>query len=34
MSSYKAYEKDDLNLNKIADYNKKRLFMMGEAGWK
>ncbi len=34
MSSYKAYEKDDLNLNKIADHNKKALFMMGEAGWK
>ena len=34
MSSYKAYEKDDLNLNKIADHNKKAIFMMGEAGWK
>ena len=32
MNSYKAYEKDDLNLNKIADHNKKALFMMGEAG--
>ena len=27
------YQKDDLNLNLIADNNKEALIMMGEAGW-
>ena len=34
MSSYSIPKKDDLNLNKIANFNKDALFMMGESGWK
>ncbi len=34
MQDYLIPEKDDLNLNQIANFNKEALFMMGESGWK
>ncbi len=34
MSNYSIPEKDSLNLNQIASFNKEALFMMGESGWK
>ena len=33
LKGYNITKKDDLNLNLIADNNKKALIMMGEAGW-
>ncbi len=33
LKGYNIAKKDDLNLNLIADNNKKALIMMGEAGW-
>lgn len=34
MTNYAIPEKDSLNLNRIANFNKEALFMMGESGWK
>ena len=33
MSNYVYFDKDDLNLNKIANLNKEALLLMGETGW-